>query len=269
MKRGLTLLVLTVVIVGTLASGAHAQRFLGLGGGVSTYLVNLGPIVTDLNDFEQTLVNDVGLTGVDLSPLIDIIPSEAPVPHLQMRGQVRLPRFIPLFNFLRVDYSTLPQQSFQESMTVEVPLPAPPPPLPPLPPVNVDVVMDAAFNSTVVSVTALKQIGVIFAKLYFGAGVDLVSGALLLNMTVSAGSVDPLIQPVVDAAIDEINNAFQAAGLASNTIETTTTHLVVGGRVGLGFLDLYGELKYLLPLDDTGSLTIGDFEASVGVMLSL
>ncbi|MFQ5796853.1 MAG: hypothetical protein ACE5JP_17665, partial [Candidatus Bipolaricaulia bacterium] len=103
-----------------------------------------------------------------------------------------------------------------------------------------------------------KQIGLLLFKIYFGVGADMISGEMSLAVTSTT--------PGVDTAV---NTILQGVGLNSNTIEATMAHGVVGGRLGLGFLDLFAELKYLFPLEDLGSLAVGAFQASIGVMLSL
>ncbi|MFQ5796971.1 MAG: hypothetical protein ACE5JP_18280 [Candidatus Bipolaricaulia bacterium] len=236
MKRRLMVLVLTVMIVGALAGGAQAQFLFGVGGGGSGYILGLQPIRDGLTGL------GLGLTAADVA----IIP-DVPIPHLQVRGQVRLP-FIPFFNFLRVDYNWIELPPTEvATLPVEI-----------VPGFPVNVGVNMGFNSQVISATALKQIGLLLFKIYFGVGADMISGAMSLAVTSTT--------PGVGAAV---NTILAGAGLDSNTIEMTTAHALAGGRVGLGFLDLYGELKYLFPLENLGSLTVGEFQVSIGAMLSL
>jgi hypothetical protein len=94
------------------------------------------------------------------------------------------------------------------------------------------------------SVSTLRRFNLFLLGVYFGLGADLINGSLSLS----------------SQAFQNIIDHWRAA----------TLHGLGGFWIGLPFLQIYGEGKFLVPLSqDKGNLklSVGNFQISVGLMV--
>jgi len=111
------------------------------------------------------------------------------------------------------------------------------------------------FSTFMLSTDVVKRLDLVIAGISFGAGVDLIQGQIGLAIDPSA----PSLQPVLDKLhLDGLSwSAFAA-------------HASLGVEVGLPFLRLVGEARFMLPISQTpGSwkIKVGQWAGSVGLVI--
>jgi len=120
--------------------------------------------------------------------------------------------------------------------------------------------IDASFSTWMFSTDLVARLDLLVLALSFGAGVDLLGGA-----------IRPDVAFDVPAAYREaVDGALAALHLDEWTWATFAVHGVVGFEIGPPFLRLYGDVRLLLPLSERESwwtLRAGGLAAVLGLVI--
>lgn len=200
---------LLAVLLVLIFAGAGRAEFFGIGGGLSAYPLDLCGLKGELEE--------LGASAEDLAGIPDLLP----LPHLGLRGRLGLPG--PLSVQLEV-----------ARLGLELPL---------------DEELSLNLNSTMISLSLLGELKVLFVGLILGIGTDLIQGELSLSSD----------DPGMEALLEQL-------GLGSLPWSVATIHGLGGLELILGPLRFYLEGKYLYPLSQSG-LGIGSWEMGLGVMI--
>jgi len=112
-----------------------------------------------------------------------------------------------------------------------------------------------SFSTFMLSTDVIKRLDLVIAGISFGAGVDLIQGQIGLAIE----HLTPGLQSVLDALhLDGLSwSAFAA-------------HAALGVEVGLPFLRLVGEARFMLPISQTPGywkIKVGQWAGSVGLVI--
>jgi len=119
--------------------------------------------------------------------------------------------------------------------------------------------IDPSFSTFMLSTDVIKRLDLVIAGINFGAGVDLIQGQIGLATLITIDPPAPSLQPVLDKLhLDGLSwSAFAA-------------HVSLGVEVGLPFLRLVGEARFMLPISQTPGywkIKVGRWSGSVGLVI--
>ena len=112
-----------------------------------------------------------------------------------------------------------------------------------------------SFSTFMLSTEVIKRLDLVIAGISFGAGLDLIQGEI--------GLATPIIIEPVSAGFQSVLDALDLDGLSWSAF---AAHASFGVEVGLPFLRLAGEARFMLPISQTpGSwqIKVGQWAGSV------
>ena len=111
------------------------------------------------------------------------------------------------------------------------------------------------FSTFMLSTDVIKRLDLVIAGVSFGAGLDLIQGEI--------GLATPIIEPGFQSVLDQLHlNGLSWSAFAA--------HVSFGVEVGLPFLRLAGEARFMLPISQTpGSwlIKVGQWAGSVELVI--
>ena len=221
-------------------------------------MANLGFSPQEIADIHSVLVE----AGNRIEETVDDLPSLVPLPLLGVAIEIPLP--LVVVDGLRITGGLLTDGILRSAATVagfDVPKP--------LFETEFDIhelaiegaaSVDVDLSAWMLSTEVVKRIDLFLLGFTLGAGLDLIQGR-----------VEPVVDLDASPEIDDgLRNALAALHLDELTWSTFGVHATVGIELGLPFLRIYGDLRFLLPLserDGWWGLRAGDFSGLVGIAI--
>jgi len=118
-----------------------------------------------------------------------------------------------------------------------------------------------SFSTFMLSTDVIKRLDLVIAGISFGAGVDLIQGEI--------GLATPIID-LIDPPSPGFQSVLDALHLDGLSWSAFAAHASLGVEVGLPFLRLVGEARFMLPISQTpGSwkIKVGQWAGSVGLVI--
>jgi len=116
------------------------------------------------------------------------------------------------------------------------------------------------FSTFMLSTEVIKRLDLVIAGISFGAGLDLIQGEI---------GLDPSITIILPSS-DGFQSVLDALDLDGLSWSAFAAHATFGVEVGLPFLRLAGEARFMLPISQTSGswkIKVGQWTGSIGLAI--